>query len=430
MLIQDGHGSHVSVELIELARANDVHLLCLPAHTTHILQPLDVGVFKSFKTYFSKACHKYLAKHPGRVITPDVIACLVAEAWPLSFTPLNILSGFRKCGIHPLNPGEVSDRQLAPFKAVQPLESNSDSLFTPEQESLYKRRYEEGYDLDLQDPAYVAWMKINHPEVVTSPPCSETSSEARSVPVSVSGDTQQSSILSSSSVTSMKINHHELVTGPPCSEALSEAQRVSVSGDTQQSSVLCSSSVASMGAHSSNPVDVLSEVLVLPKPTKSRSKQKRKPALNSKAVCITDEEVLTNLQAKQSEKIKTTEKKRKMPSEKIFRKKEKQNDIDREGARKSRQKLNTSKSLTGSKRQTSTKMERIEERLATLTVSDSDSSAEEDETLCSKCGIVCKDDVNGLWICCDGCDSWFCFKCTTVPSKDCVPDFSFCESCV
>lgn len=45
-----------------------VHLLCLPSHTTHVLQPLDVGMFTSFKRNFSKACSKYLAAHPGRVI--------------------------------------------------------------------------------------------------------------------------------------------------------------------------------------------------------------------------------------------------------------------------------------------------------------------------------------------------------------------------
>ena len=82
LLIQDGRGSHVSIELIELARANNIHLLCLPAHTTHVLQPLDVGVFKSFKGNFSKACGEYLAKHPGRVITADILASLVGEAWP------------------------------------------------------------------------------------------------------------------------------------------------------------------------------------------------------------------------------------------------------------------------------------------------------------------------------------------------------------
>ena len=54
LLLQDGHASYISIDLIELARANEVHLPCLPLHTTHILQPLDVGVFKSFKTNFLK----------------------------------------------------------------------------------------------------------------------------------------------------------------------------------------------------------------------------------------------------------------------------------------------------------------------------------------------------------------------------------------
>lgn len=60
LLIQDGHGSHCSIELIEKAKANNIHLLCLPAHTTHILQPLDVGVFKSLKSHFNKCCQKYM----------------------------------------------------------------------------------------------------------------------------------------------------------------------------------------------------------------------------------------------------------------------------------------------------------------------------------------------------------------------------------
>ena len=50
LLIQDGHSSHISIELIEMARENHVCLLCLPAHTSHILQPLDVGVFNPILT--------------------------------------------------------------------------------------------------------------------------------------------------------------------------------------------------------------------------------------------------------------------------------------------------------------------------------------------------------------------------------------------
>ena len=119
LLIMDGHGSHVSIDVIELARDNDIHLLCLPSHTTHILQLYDIGVFKLFKFNFSKACTRYLAANPGRVITSDRLASLVAEAWPHSFTALNVMSGFKKCGVFPLNPSEICDRQIAPSKGVR-----------------------------------------------------------------------------------------------------------------------------------------------------------------------------------------------------------------------------------------------------------------------------------------------------------------------
>lgn len=120
LLIYDGHASHISIELIEKSRAHNIHLLCLPSHTTHLLQPLDLSVFKPLKTNYSKACKQLLAKNPGRVITTNDIAGLVAQAWPLSLTPVNIMSGFKKSGIFPLNPGVITDRQLAPSKAVVP----------------------------------------------------------------------------------------------------------------------------------------------------------------------------------------------------------------------------------------------------------------------------------------------------------------------
>lgn len=49
LLIQDGASSHLSVELIRSAIANDVILLCLPPKTTHITQPLDVAVYRKMK---------------------------------------------------------------------------------------------------------------------------------------------------------------------------------------------------------------------------------------------------------------------------------------------------------------------------------------------------------------------------------------------
>ena len=50
LLIQDGYKSHITIDLIDEARENDVEILCLPPHTAHILQPLDKVLYGPFKT--------------------------------------------------------------------------------------------------------------------------------------------------------------------------------------------------------------------------------------------------------------------------------------------------------------------------------------------------------------------------------------------
>ena len=54
LLLVDGHKSHMTLDLIELARENDVILFCLLPHTTHALQTLDVSIFKALKAHFSR----------------------------------------------------------------------------------------------------------------------------------------------------------------------------------------------------------------------------------------------------------------------------------------------------------------------------------------------------------------------------------------
>ena len=53
MLVQDGHKSHMTMDLIDLARANNVILFNLPPHTTHATQPLDKNIFKPLKSAFA-----------------------------------------------------------------------------------------------------------------------------------------------------------------------------------------------------------------------------------------------------------------------------------------------------------------------------------------------------------------------------------------
>jgi hypothetical protein len=55
LLLLDGHESHVTLEaIIEQAQEFGFHMIILPSHTFHVLQPLDVACFKPFEIDFKK----------------------------------------------------------------------------------------------------------------------------------------------------------------------------------------------------------------------------------------------------------------------------------------------------------------------------------------------------------------------------------------
>ena len=58
LLIIDGHAFHISTEFIRIIRANKTICLCLPPHSTHLLQPLDDGVFDPLKQKYKKLLSK------------------------------------------------------------------------------------------------------------------------------------------------------------------------------------------------------------------------------------------------------------------------------------------------------------------------------------------------------------------------------------
>ncbi|KAJ3655638.1 hypothetical protein Zmor_014759 [Zophobas morio] len=118
LLIVDGHSSHKSLNALEKAKKHGIVLLCLPAHCTHRLQPLDVSFFGPLETYFNAACALWMKNHVGRTITLYQISGLFCAAYSKSATVENALSGFRSSGISPLNPDIFPDHLYAPSEVT------------------------------------------------------------------------------------------------------------------------------------------------------------------------------------------------------------------------------------------------------------------------------------------------------------------------
>nr|XP_023024975.1 uncharacterized protein LOC111513047 [Leptinotarsa decemlineata] len=114
ILILDNHESHLSIEALDLAKASGVHILTLHPHTSGKLQPLDVGIFGPFKTYYNAAIESWMLRNPGKPVTIYDIGELVGSAFLKVMTPCNITNAFRKCGIFPFDKLIFSDNDFLP----------------------------------------------------------------------------------------------------------------------------------------------------------------------------------------------------------------------------------------------------------------------------------------------------------------------------
>lgn len=109
MLVLDGHESHINAEFDEYYKASNIIPLCLPAHSSHLTQPLDVGVFSLLKKAYG-AQISFLARANITHITKDDFFPEFRTAFESVFTRHNIQSSFRGAGLVPFNPEAVLSR--------------------------------------------------------------------------------------------------------------------------------------------------------------------------------------------------------------------------------------------------------------------------------------------------------------------------------
>ena len=112
----DGHRSHETIELREAADKAKIHLFCIPPHTSHRLQPLDVGVFGPLQRAWQKRCSAFLDATGQSIARQDVVKEYLA-ARTESITEELIISAWRQSGIRPLNPQVFTDEDFAPSYA-------------------------------------------------------------------------------------------------------------------------------------------------------------------------------------------------------------------------------------------------------------------------------------------------------------------------
>ncbi|KAF2194233.1 DDE-domain-containing protein, partial [Zopfia rhizophila CBS 207.26] len=104
----DGYGSYLTRQFIEYTASHKIQLFALPPHTTHFLQPLDVGCFQPLKWYYGK-CLDFASRTGAKDITKTDFFVTIAWVRQETFRLGIIRSGWRRSGIYPFNPQLMLD---------------------------------------------------------------------------------------------------------------------------------------------------------------------------------------------------------------------------------------------------------------------------------------------------------------------------------
>jgi hypothetical protein len=93
LLILDSYESHRSLGFDNLCKEKDIILLYMPAHASHLLQPLDVGCFGPLKTAYGHEIESFARNHINHITKLEFLPAFCA-AFYKAFTEKNICLSF------------------------------------------------------------------------------------------------------------------------------------------------------------------------------------------------------------------------------------------------------------------------------------------------------------------------------------------------
>ena len=106
-LLLDGHGSHTPIDFMWLCKVNKIHLLYLPAHASHLLQPLNLAPFSVLKTRYRNDIRALSALDDAAPIKKERFVISYNKAREEALSERVIRAGWRPTGLCPFNPSLV-----------------------------------------------------------------------------------------------------------------------------------------------------------------------------------------------------------------------------------------------------------------------------------------------------------------------------------
>jgi hypothetical protein len=106
LLILDGYGSYVTPEFDQYCADHSVIVLCMPPHSSHLLQPLDVSCFSVLKRSYGRLVEQKMSLGVNHIDKQEFLY-LYQQARAEALHENNLRAGFAATGLVPFEPNRV-----------------------------------------------------------------------------------------------------------------------------------------------------------------------------------------------------------------------------------------------------------------------------------------------------------------------------------
>ncbi|KAI8438153.1 hypothetical protein MSG28_010777 [Choristoneura fumiferana] len=199
----DGHKSHLTLHLSNFCSENGIVVVALYPNSTHILQPMDLSVFRPLKAHWKKAVTLWKMENLGKILRKENFAPVLQKALT-NLTKDCVQNGFRAGGLFPFGPdyidmSKISKTEIETTTKTNPmqkefmkyLEREIVNVFSAQKLQQFNKLYFENRNTlereipDEDEALYLIWAKnksedaLCHSISADGPTTSDTLEQAR-----------------------------------------------------------------------------------------------------------------------------------------------------------------------------------------------------------------------------------------------------------
>ncbi|KAK9564249.1 hypothetical protein V6Z77_010319 [Aspergillus fumigatus] len=161
ILIFDGHGSHLTVEFLQLCEDNGVIPFGFLPHTTHLCQPLDGKPFLSYKQHFRRMNNE-LSYWAGEPVGKSEFLHMIGPVREKAFNQRIIREAFKDRGIWPVNSKIADDLAILLWEGIPDIYAPDLDKMTPSTPpSQPPSRPPSSSSIDISPPRTIQALKKN-----------------------------------------------------------------------------------------------------------------------------------------------------------------------------------------------------------------------------------------------------------------------------